>query len=126
MKYIEGAGGLPVVELTRRNLRTLLAKLDDPLSTRALLAPDGKVVVRAVPGPGDRGNADAQAAAAAVGVIDLTRTELQELLRGLDCPARGFEGVEVGGVRVRAVEDAEHYRERAPGAVWMPSSGEWT
>jgi hypothetical protein len=64
MKYIEGAGGLPVVELTRRNLRTLLAKLDDPLSTRALLAPDGKVVVRAVPGPGDRGNADARGASA--------------------------------------------------------------
>ena len=48
MKYIE-ADRLPVVELTRRNLEALLAKLDDPHSARTLIDPDRKVAVRAVP-----------------------------------------------------------------------------
>ena len=38
MKFIDGE--IPVLELTRRNLETLLAKLDDPLSARTLLDPD--------------------------------------------------------------------------------------
>jgi hypothetical protein len=38
----------PVLELTRRNLETLLMKLDDPLSHRTLLDPDGVILVRAV------------------------------------------------------------------------------
>lgn len=59
---------LPVVELTRRNLMTLLAKLDDPLSARSLIDPDGFVMVR-------------------------------------------------------AVEDEEHYKDRAPGLVYMPARG---
>lgn len=67
MKYLDD--GFPTVELTRRNLRALLDKLDDPLSSRTLIDPDRRVAVR-------------------------------------------------------AVEDAEHYADRAPGAVYMPSSGE--
>ena len=31
MRYVDDRGGPPSVELTRRNLRTLLGKLDDPL-----------------------------------------------------------------------------------------------
>ena len=58
MKYIAAAASLqraprtqilvPVVELTRRNLETLLAKLDDPLSQRTLVDPDDSIAVRAV------------------------------------------------------------------------------
>jgi len=69
MRYIEAQDGdPPVVELTRRNLVSLLAKLDDPLSYRTLVDPDHKIAVRAVP-------------------------------------------------------DEEHYADRAPGEVYMPSSG---
>lgn len=46
MKYIEG--DQPILELTRRNLQVLLAKLDDPYSARMLLDPDGMIFVRAV------------------------------------------------------------------------------
>lgn len=45
MKFIEGRH---TVELTRRNLETLLAKLDDPLSARTLIDPDEKIAVLAV------------------------------------------------------------------------------
>lgn len=51
MKYIEGFanGSEPcTIELTRRNLGILLAKLDDPLSHATLLSPCGKIIVRAV------------------------------------------------------------------------------
>jgi len=52
-----------IIELTRRNLTVLLAKLDEPDSKRTIVAPDGI------------------------------------------------------GVSVRAVEDIEHYAERAPGTM---------
>jgi hypothetical protein len=51
MKYIEGFAENnqgATLELTRRNLTTLLAKLDDPLSVRTLLSPCGKIYVKAV------------------------------------------------------------------------------
>lgn len=52
MKFIEGwhdgNGQRHVVELTRRNLTVLLAKLDDPLSGRSLLDMDAKIYVKAV------------------------------------------------------------------------------
>lgn len=67
MKYIDDVE-IPIVELSRRNLTLLLAKLDDPLSAATLLAP---------------GN----------------------------------------GIYVRAVEDDEHYSEREPGEMFMPTSG---
>ena len=75
MKYIDGdplgdrVDKIPTVELTRRNLETLLAKLDDPLSARTLVS------------PGDL-------------------------------------------IKVRAVEDDEHYSDRAPGKIFMPTRGE--
>lgn len=80
MKFIAAGEGfpVPVVELTRRNLETLLAKLDDPLSARMLVDGDVRVAVRAI--------AD-------------------------------------GDVAVVAVEDVEHYSDRDPGVVFMPSSG---
>jgi hypothetical protein len=67
MRYV--GGHLPTVELTRRNLEVLLAKLDDPLSARTLV--DGS-----------------------------------------------------GLVQVKAVENEEHYADRDPGEVYMPSTGE--
>lgn len=70
MKYVDNDGDFPVLELTRRNLETLLAKLDDPLSARRLVDPDNRV-------------------------------------------------------EVRAVEDIEHYSDRPPGTVYMPSTGEY-
>ncbi|OMC55428.1 hypothetical protein A5747_13650 [Mycobacterium sp. IS-836] len=50
MKLIEaeGIGHVHVLELTRRNLEVLLAKLDDPLSQKTLVAPGGRIAVKAV------------------------------------------------------------------------------
>lgn len=69
MKYIPAEMSPGVLELTRRNLETLLAKLEDPLSERTLVVPGGFL-------------------------------------------------------SVRAVENDEHYADRAPGEVFMPSTGE--
>lgn len=46
MKYIDGP--IPIVELTRRNLETLLAKLDDPNSRCTIADGEGNVFVKAV------------------------------------------------------------------------------
>lgn len=69
MKYIssEDSLDLPVLELTRRNLTTLLEKLDDPLSHKMLKDGEDNIIVR-------------------------------------------------------AVEDDEHYSDRAPGLIFMPTS----
>ncbi len=52
MKYIPnetiGPIQLPVIELTRRNLEVLLAKLDNPESRKTLIDPEYEVAVRAV------------------------------------------------------------------------------
>jgi hypothetical protein len=48
MRYIPNNNGLPNLELTRRNLVTLLAKLDDPASARTLIDPDRQIMVIAV------------------------------------------------------------------------------
>jgi hypothetical protein len=48
MRYLDDEPGIPIVELTRRNLMVLLEKLDDPLSARTLIDGDGKIAVRAV------------------------------------------------------------------------------
>lgn len=77
MKFLSNIG--PVIparlELTRRNLETLLAKLDDPNSRRTLIKWE------------DPEDGDAH-------------------------------------IEVVAVENEAHYSERAPGAVFMPSTGE--
>lgn len=46
MRYIDNAVPFPVIELTRRNLEVLLAKLDDPLSQRMIY--NDNIAVRAV------------------------------------------------------------------------------
>jgi hypothetical protein len=51
VKYIEAGlheGALPTVELTRRNLEVLLAKLDMEGSARTIGDRDGNILVRAV------------------------------------------------------------------------------
>lgn len=48
MRYIETPTGLAVVELTRRNLLVLLAKLEDPTSIK-MIDDDQRIAVRAVP-----------------------------------------------------------------------------
>jgi hypothetical protein len=52
MKFIDSEAkngrGIHHLELTRRNLETLLAKLDDGISERVLVAPGGLIQVRAV------------------------------------------------------------------------------
>lgn len=50
MKFIPGTGGaMHKIELTERNLRVLLAKLQDTDSKRTLLDPDYRIMVVAVP-----------------------------------------------------------------------------
>jgi len=48
VKFIDGWNTLPTLELTRRNLETLLAKLDDPNSERVLIDGDQRIAVKAV------------------------------------------------------------------------------
>ena len=50
MRYIDNEGDFPIVELTRRNLVALLAKLDGhpPDSARTLIDPEDRIAVRAV------------------------------------------------------------------------------
>ncbi|CAJ1505592.1 hypothetical protein [[Mycobacterium] burgundiense] len=109
MKWIEAT---LTVELTQRNVQALTDKLSDPLSARTLVSPCGRIMVTAVPGAG------AAEAVAVPGVVPLTRAQLEQLA------VTGAE-VRVAGIRVLAVEDADHYGDRAPGAVYMPSTGEY-
>lgn len=64
--------------------------------------------------------------------IELTRRNLEILLQKLDDPL-SHATIEKDGIYVRAVEgeeflvkpveDAEHYSDREPGPMYMPSSG---
>lgn len=49
MKFIEQEHGPHTIELSERNLRVLLAKLQDPNSQCTLMDPDCKIFVKAVP-----------------------------------------------------------------------------
>ena len=111
----------------RRNLQSLLARLDDPVSARALIGPNDKILVRAVESSRDRGDTAAQSALASEGVVEITRRELHALIAGLDDATSRLPDTSVGqgAIVVRAVDDDAHYRGRAPGSVWMPSSGEF-
>ena len=108
MKWIPDSDTL---ELTQRNVTALLDKLDDPLSARTLRAPCGLVQVTAVESPG------AAEAVVAPDTVPLTRSQLWEL-------ATEGATVRLGGVTVVSVADADHYSDRAPGTVFMPTSGE--
>ena len=62
-------------------------------------------------------------------VLELSRRNLQALLDKLDDPlsARTLVSPGLPGeplIYVKAVEDAEHYSDRPPGPVYMPSTGE--
>ena len=60
--------------------------------------------------------------------LELTRRNLEALLAKLDDPlsARTLSKIGVAGslIEVVAVENEVHYAHRAPGAVFMPSTGE--
>lgn len=71
MKYVPASDqNFARLELTRRNLQTLLDKLDDPESKKTLIAPTQDIIVV-------------------------------------------------------AVEDDDHYSDRPPGPVFMPTTHEW-
>lgn len=109
---VRWASETETLELTARNIQALTDKLDDPMSARTLVSPCGGIRVTAVPSPG------AAEAAVAPDTLPLTRAQLQELA------TEGAE-VRVGAVRIVSVPDAAHYGDRAPGTVFMPSTGEY-
>lgn len=58
--------------------------------------------------------------------VELTRRNLQALLDKLDDPNSNRTLIDGDRrVAVRSVEDDEHYADRAPGTVFMPSTGEY-
>lgn len=61
--------------------------------------------------------------------LELTRHNLSVLLAKLDDPLSARTLTKVGKTGeylvVKAVEDEEHYADRAPGEMYMPSTGEW-
>lgn len=105
-----------VVELTARNVAALLAKLDDHLCARTLISPAGDMIVRAVEHAAARGNDAAVLASGSEGIVTLTREELQHL-------TTPGATVVTAGYTVRSVPDVAHYRDRAPGTVYMAESG---
>lgn len=113
MKYFDEG---QVVELTDRNVTALLAKLDDRLSARTLISPDGDVIVRAMENGATGGNEAATQAVGSEGVVLLTRDELWHLTTpGATLTTAGFT--------IRSVPNEAHYTDRAPGEVYMPESG---
>lgn len=124
VKYISAENGRPVIELTRRNVSALLAKLDDPLSSRSLIDGEGRILVRAIEEE-DRAGGEMAPARLSEGVLELTRRDLEGLLAALDQPGLATSILGGGaGIVVRAVEDGAHYRDRPPGRVWLPSRGQ--
>lgn len=103
------------LELTARNITALTAKLDDPQSARMLRSGDGQATVHAV----ETTTVEKVAAAAAEGVVTVTRDQLAKL-------ATEGTTVIVAGITVRSVLDAAHYAGRPSGVVVMPTSGEVT
>lgn len=101
------------LELTARNIAALTDKLGDPQSARMLRSGCGQATVHAV----ESTTAEKTIAAAAEGIVTVTREQLAEL---------STEGatVDVAGITVARVPDAAHYSDRPSGAVFMPSSGE--
>jgi hypothetical protein len=112
MKWIAESRTL---ELSERNSLALLRKLDDPLSARMLRSPCQEMIAHAVE---DTDAAADPAAVAAEGVVEVTRSQLRKLLDNVGAT------VDFAGIRVVAVPDSDHYGERAPGEIFMPTSGE--
>jgi hypothetical protein len=105
------------LELTQRNLSALQAKLNNPLSARMLRSPCQAIIARAVE-DADAGSAELKQSHVTEGVVELTRSELHELLETVGAT------VDFAGITVRSVPDSAHYGDRPPGEVFMPSSGE--
>lgn len=101
------------LELTARNIAVLTAKLDDPESARMLRSGCGQATVHAV----ETTTAEKVTAAAAEGVVTVTRAQLAEL-------ATEGTTVSIADITVRSVPDAAHYSTRPSGVVLMPTSGE--
>lgn len=115
MKFIPAAEGqvLHRLELTRRNLEVLIAKLDDSESKRQLVDRDWHVVVQAredhVPHEGcDEGELcdNMQQGAYLEGSLIASAIDSKQC------------------VEVVPVENEVHYADRAPGPMFMPSTGE--
>ncbi|AER47620.1 hypothetical protein DS6A_66 [Mycobacterium phage DS6A] len=118
MKFIDSTDAAPRLELTRRNLETLLAKLDDPLSGRTLIAPGGELWVTAV---------ESRAGRPLPRQAHIDREDLTLLLSALDegdpCWAQLTVPFRHGALEVAAVENDAHYSDRPPGPIYMPSTG---
>ncbi|MDH6245497.1 hypothetical protein [Mycobacterium sp. OTB74] len=114
------------VELTERNLSALLAKLDDPASVRTLVSPCRALAVHAIEDGADPDAAAAETLACLTAtrrvpvepVVVLCRSQLAALA-GTVCGA-----LSASGVCVVSVPDSAHYKDRNPGPVVMPTSGE--
>ncbi|BBY54146.1 hypothetical protein [Mycolicibacillus koreensis] len=108
MRYNQGTGRL---ELTERNVISLLNKLDDPRSARTLVCNDGdRLIVTAYEDHALPPHPDEPI------ILLLTRTQLEALAAG--------RTVRVRDVDVVPVADEAHYGDRDTGPVYMPSSGE--
>jgi hypothetical protein len=110
MKYVpaeESPYALPTIELTRRNLEILLAKLDDHASARTIIK-DGWAIT-AVEDP----------------VRKVTPEEFIAI-KAADAGLPPLHAASLIGDRhvVKAVENDEHYSDRPPGEMFMPTSGE--
>lgn len=58
--------------------------------------------------------------------LELTERNLLALLAKLADPASGRRLISpCGRIQVRAVPNEEHYKDREPGVVYMPTSGEY-
>ncbi|KLI09295.1 MULTISPECIES: hypothetical protein [Mycobacteriaceae] len=113
MKWIEAT---QTVELTQRNVTALADKLDDRLSCRTLVTDCRRIAVCSIE-DSDCTVRD-KAAAASTGIVRLTRSDLAAL-------ASPGAAVAAAGVTVVAVQDKDHYGDRAPGTVYMPSTEEY-
>lgn len=121
MKYVpavESPYAMPTIELTRRNLEVLLAKLDDHASARTIMK-DGYAITAV-----DVSDVEMEVQRivhSADGDTDDLIAELTDSLTTLH--SASLIG---GGYVVKAVENAEHYaaENRQPGPMFMPASGE--
>lgn len=118
------------LELSRRNLEVLLAKLDDPCSARTLCKltefgdePLGEIMVRAVEHGSEFTIDEAPRYRA-----NVPRRELVALLDSLDAAAFAAamkSKCSTADLVIVAVENDAHYSDRPPGEMYMPSTGEY-
>lgn len=105
------------LELSQRNVNTLLLKLDDPASARTLIAPASHLHVRAVENADDTDSRVVHTLSKDIAAVVLTRSDLQALR------VVGTE-ILIEDLVVQTVSDSDHYGDRPPGEMYMPTSGE--